>query len=112
MSPHKGVIKNVWRALGVTRLRQALPKVALPVFYWPSRLHRRGLKFDCRFERVLETMVINSRQIPPQYRDSVRIVFVGDGIAELEAGSCEKCKRRRDFTRTWPIQLSGHRHDS
>ncbi|MGC2712795.1 MAG: hypothetical protein WA366_05405 [Pseudolabrys sp.] len=57
-------------------------------------------------------MVVDPRQLPPQDGDPVRIAYVGDRIAELEAGPSEKCKRYLGFAHTGPIQFSGHREDS
>jgi hypothetical protein len=78
-------------------------------FFGPLCYLKRIFQFDCRLKCPPEPPIVNSPQLTSQSDIPLGITPVGDGIAELIAGSDKECERGTE--RSGPIQLFGNRQD-
>src|SRR5665647_2721420 len=83
------------------RRRQPLPKAAAIALARPPRGALLTIKRG--FERPPQPMIVNSRELPAQQGDAVRIVLAGDGVAELGAGPRKQCGCCRVRVRSAPV---------
>ena len=89
----------------IPRRRQPLPKIAAIALASPPC--RTLLTFKRCFKRPPQPMIVNSRELPAEQDDAVRIVLVGGGVAELGAGPRKKCKCCRIRVRSEPVHFNG-----